>query len=234
MTYTPRRPALSATIAEAVAFATKSASPDVYETLARQMPRGDGPVLVLPPVFKTDSITDTMRGFLARLGYAPHGWNLGINIGPTTAAMRGAAERLVGIAAESGPVALVGISMGGLFARWLALEYPQHVRQVITCASPFRNAPRSAFIPLEDVLNALPGPDLRTLSELIAAPLPVPVTCIYTRRDGIVAWESCLDPARPADNAEVACNHVLMPVDPEVFRILAHRLADPAYPLETC
>ena len=135
--------------------------------------------------------------------------------------------RLEAIASDHGPAALVGFSMGGLFARWLAQRAPTLVRQVITAGSPVRAAPRSAFLPPTLIASAWRGSNLDALAAEIERPLQIPGTCLYSRRDGIVAWQSCLDPSTPADNIEVACRHVSMPHDLEVFQVVTERLARP-------
>jgi len=39
-------------------------------------------------------------------------------------------------------------------------------------------------------------------------PLPVPATAIYSRQDGVVPWEACLEPAGPlSENVEVFASH---------------------------
>jgi pimeloyl-ACP methyl ester carboxylesterase len=228
-TYRPTRPALALTIAEAAAFAQRGhVSSSALKELAATAPRGDShAVLVLPPIFRDDTTMDAMRRFLALLGYRPHGWELGANLGPTRALTEGAAARLAEIAARHGKVSVVGVSMGGLFARWLALRAPECVRQVITAGSPFRASPDSAFLPLGKLIEVWQGPDIHAMAVEIERTPTVPTTSIYSRQDGIVAWASCYDPAHPDDAIEVTCPHVLMPQHPDVLRAVAERLARP-------
>jgi pimeloyl-ACP methyl ester carboxylesterase len=228
-TYRPRRPALALTIAEAAAFAQRGhVSSAALKELAATVPRGDGhAVLVLPPIFRDDATMDAMRRFLALLGYLPHGWELGANLGPTRALTEGAAARLTDIAARHGKVSLVGVSMGGLFARWLAARTPEFVRQVITAGSPFRASADSTFVPLGNLIEVWRGPDIHAMAAEIEQTPTVPTTSIYSRQDGIVAWASCYDPACPEDAIEVTCPHVLMPQHPDVLRAVAGRLTRP-------
>ena len=53
----------------------------------------------------------------------------------------------------------------------------------------------------------------------------VPQFAIYSRKDGVAHWESCMD-EDPARNDEVDCTHVGMAFHPQVFRVLADRLAE--------
>jgi len=59
-------------------------------------------------------------------------------------------------------------------------------------------------------------------------PPPVPCTGIYTRTDGIVAWQCSLEPEGAlTDNVEVRGSHMGLPFNPEVARAIAERLALP-------
>ena len=88
-----------------------------FDQFAAVAPKGDGhTVLVLPGFRRDDRYTARVRLFLTSIGYSAHGWNLGVNIGPTKRLLDGAAERLVELSNECGAVSLVGFSMGGLFA----------------------------------------------------------------------------------------------------------------------
>ena len=46
-------------------------------------PQGDGhPVLILPGFMTSDMSTSVLRKYLKQLGYDPHTWDLGRNLGP--------------------------------------------------------------------------------------------------------------------------------------------------------
>ena len=64
------------------------------------------------------------------------------------------------------------------------------------------------------------------MSGRLATPIQVPITAVYSRRDGIVAWEACLDQDNPgATNVEVSSSHFGMGLDPEVWELTAGRLS---------
>ena len=100
-----------------------------------------------------------------------------------------ARSRLVSLADEHRQkVSLVGWSLGGIFARELAKEAPEKVRQVITLASPFTGHPRAtnAFRLYEWMSgHRIGAPDVR---EPLREPPSVPTTSIWSRTDGIVSW----------------------------------------------
>jgi hypothetical protein len=58
--------------------------------------------------------------------------------------------------------------------------------------------------------------------------LRVPATSIYSRLDGVVPWQACLDVHRPeAENLRVDSSHCGMAFHPTVLRIILDRLAQP-------
>jgi len=221
----PRRPPLRRIAAEFITLVSTWGPPDFASVDRRSLAPGDGhAVLMLPPTFRGDTYTAAARAFLDTLGYATYGWDLGVNRGPTAGLIAGAVRRLNDLSDRHGPVSLVGYSLGGLFARLLALRHPERVRGVITVCSPIDEPARSVWFPLEPLLGLWPGVDLRRLSEEIAATPQVPSTCIYSCEDGIVWWASCRD-VHGADNVQVAGCHVTMGRNPEALSIIAERLS---------
>ncbi len=65
--------------------------------------------------------------------------------------------------------------------------------------------------------------------EQVARPIGVPSTAVYSRRDGIVSWRACIEPATALhQNVEVRCAHLGFGVDPATLWLIADRLAVPA------
>ena len=61
-----------------------------------------------------------------------------------------------------------------------------------------------------------------------AEPLSVPTTCIYSRYDGIVAWELCTSlPSPTTENIEVRSTHLGFGHHRRTLGIVADRLAQP-------
>lgn len=162
-------------------------------------PRGDKhTVVVLPGWGNNDAATAPMRLYLQFLGYDVHGWSQGINSGQPSqvAAMD---ERLKELTDRSGrSLSLVGWSLGGRIAVELARRQPDLIHHVITLGSP------------------LTGLRLGT----------VPITSVWSRNDGVVAWKSCkLRETAARHNVEVHANHVSLGYDPSVLNVIANRLA---------
>jgi pimeloyl-ACP methyl ester carboxylesterase len=221
-----QRPPMRLIIAEAVALiGAPSALP--LDPVPQTVRRGDGhAVLVLPALLGGDPYTTFVRQFLTSLGYSAHGWNLGLNIGPTKRLLDGASDRLVELSNLYGPLSVVGFSMGGLFARWLSLRMPDRIRQVITVCSPIHEPIRNFWLPLEPFLGLWPSNDILKVSQEIARPLPVPGTFLFSRDDGCVNYASCWDTNATADDhIEISGPHVLIARNPRVLDILAQRLA---------
>jgi hypothetical protein len=66
------------------------------------------------------------------------------------------------------------------------------------------------------------------LREALREAPPVPTTSIYSRSDGIVAWQCSVEQLGPlAENIEVEASHTGMGVNPLVLHALADRLAQP-------
>ncbi len=197
----------------------------------RRAPRGDGHgVLVLPGLLADDLSTGTMRAFLAGLGYAVRGWGLGRNLGPTDAVIDGMPRVLDQLATTTGrPVSVIGWSLGGVYARELARDHPDLVRQVITLGSPFGlvdNRQSRADGAFRRRARRHVDPARLPSREQLRQPVPVPSTAIYSRSDGIVDWHACVDPADAThQNVEVRCGHLGFGVDAGTLWTIADRLA---------
>jgi pimeloyl-ACP methyl ester carboxylesterase len=192
--------------------------------------RGDGhPVMVMPGFMATDRSTTRIRALLRSLGYRTYGWGLGANLGPTPQIVDGFANRFHSIAdREERKVSLIGWSLGGIYARELARNNPELVRQVITLGSPFRMTPGddSAASGVWESLKHLHVPEAAQSMMQIEGPLPVPSTSVYTRTDGVVDWRTCLETRGPtSENVEVLGSHCGLGFHPAVAVVVASRLA---------
>lgn len=219
-------------LAEPVRAAAELGSLVASWPLIGSAPRGDGhPVLVLPGYAGSDASTWFLREYLTRLGYRALPWNLGRNRGGANGTLAPRlARRLNEIHDRTGSrVSIVGWSLGGVFARMLALHVPEEVRTVVTLGSPIGGRPTATTLyrlysrsgdPRAARIRAAPDPGAGLL------PPSIPFTAIYSRSDGVVAWQIAREqPAPLTENIEVVSSHVGLGVNPAVFYAIADRLA---------
>ncbi len=198
----------------------------------RYLPKGDGhPVIVLPGFVASDMSTRPLRAVLKDLGYPAYGWGLGRNLkfnDEREAAMKALLYRVYDEHRKK--VSIIGWSLGGVFARELAKVSPDKVRSVISLGSPItQHRNYSNARSLYDAINGAPEEHrARQLSQLGVAP-PVPTTSIFTKTDGIVAWQGSLQRREHGhdrtENIEVPASHVGLGVNPIVIYAIADRLA---------
>jgi len=194
------------------------------------LPKGDGhSVLVLPGFLASDRSTKPMRNLLASLGYDAHGWDMGRNIRIDNARETQMNDLLHRIHDQSGrKVSIIGWSLGGVFAREIAKNAPDKVRQVISLGSPISND--RGHTNARRLFERLNGQEPEPLQQgrfrnLDEAP-PVPTTSILTKTDGIVAWRGSVQkPGPQTDNIEVLASHCGLGVNPMVMYAIADRLA---------
>ncbi len=195
-------------------------------------PRGDGhPVLVLPGLIASDISTRPLVSFLRGKGYKAFGWGLGRNYGP----LPGVEEKMVARIRElrkryGRKVSIVGWSLGGIYARQLAKMLPDDVRQVITLGSPFKGSPRAtnAWRVYEFASGHKVDDRDRHMGGAIETPPAAPFTAIYSRTDGVCAWQVCREDEGPtAENIEVEGSHLGLGHNPAVVFAIADRLSQP-------
>jgi len=201
--------------------------------MQRFLPGGDGhPVLVLPGFLASSRSTGPLRRFVAGLGYRSHCWKLGYNTGYSARLHYGMRDRVTDLFRRyDAKVSLVGWSLGGVYARELAREMPQIVRQVITMGSPFRGHPRSSHAAqIFELFSEVRYRNMpKWLLKNMATPPPVPTTALYTRGDGIVAWQSTVEVSTRSDveNIHVGGAHLGLGFNPRALFAIADRLAQP-------
>jgi triacylglycerol lipase len=207
------------------------------------VPRGDGqPVLLLCGFMAGDPSLSAMAGWLRRIGHGPQRAGLRLNVGCTGEAvdrLEQRAETLVQLAGR--PIAVVGQSRGGSFAKALAVRRPELIDRVVTLGAPLRDPLDVhpgvwAQVHVLGALGTLGVPGLlrascrngaccaRT-SEELRAPLPdgVAFTSVYSRQDGIVRWRACRQDG--AHHVEITASHIGMAVSAPAYRAIAAALA---------
>ena len=198
----------------------------------RRLPVGDGhPVLVFPGLGASDMSTAPLRSFLRDRGYTPYPWKQGFNFGPRHGVLERCREHLAQIATRHRErVSLIGWSLGGIYARELAKEQSDHARCVITLGTPFAGHPRATNAwRFYELVSGQSVHDEELIAQ-IRQPPPCPTTSIYSKTDGVVAWQCSIQRGHSlAENIEVHASHIGMGMNPLALYAIADRLAqDPA------
>ena len=201
--------------------------------LLLQAPKGDGhPVLLLPGFMAGETSMKPLFQYLKKLGYDPYQWELGRNLGPRAVGADGEkmVDRLEAIHAKTGrKVTVIGWSLGGAFARQLSRRRPDLVRQVISLGSPLTGTPRAtnAWRAYQYFTGQkMDDPKLKAQVREGHEVPPVPATAIFSKNDGIVAWQTSREPkAKTTDNIEVRGSHCGLGANPAVMWAIADRLA---------
>ena len=160
----------------------------------------DGPpALVIPGFIANDRTTMELRRALATGGWRVHPWALGWNMGATADMVEKLRARIDAISPDE-PLLVVGWSLGGVFARALALAHPDRVKAVVTLGSPFSGDPRANNV--WKLYEAIAGHsvDAPPIARDSAKP-SVPTLAFWSRKDGIIAPAAARGLAHESDRS---------------------------------
>jgi len=168
-----------------------------------------------------------IRNYLRWLGYDSRTWGLGTNRGDVESDVERIIESAISAADETGrPVSFVGWSLGGVIAREVAREIPELVSQLVTFGSPVVGGPSHTLAARSYSAEARYRAEQRIEELDRDNPLAVPITAIFTRRDGVVNWRACIDrKTAGVKHIEVGSSHVGLGIDPDVWQATAEALA---------
>jgi len=220
--------------------------------LNRATPYGGGnrPVITFPGFLASDDTLLRLNHYLNRHGFEAESWGLGRNLGPQG---MGWGEQLDTLIAQVGarireradkhsaPVALVGQSLGGVYARELALQMPDVVDRVIMLGSPsfhpYLTTHVNRVVSLFGYwLSRQSHVELAGRAGLLhwdADQPALPCVSIHSPIDGVVDEASSVIPqyiveqsdnSAPRENLRVLSSHIGMSVNPCVLLAIADRL----------
>lgn len=203
----------------------------IYPFIPKRI-KGEGkPVLLIPPYLGDDFSTALVRRYLTSLGFKTYKWEQGINMIKTHYIPR-LEEKLDDIYSAHGEkVSIVGWSGGGIFAKIMANRHPNQIEQIVTIGSPVWGV-MDMKSPVGGILEFFRGKSLkernkRFIEEL--EPIPnVPITCIYTKTDGVVPWKHCMEAESyrgDINNIEVYGSHSGLGANASVLMITADALS---------
>lgn len=176
-------------------------------------------VMVVPGLLTSDFWTVLIRKYLSKKGFQVYGWEMGTNLGR----MHRLPELISRIETiknrHNQKIILLGWSMGGLFSREISHQRPDLISKVMTLGSPFGDiqAPNNAQWVFE-LLNDDYDVD-HTLVKRLSSPVSIPSVAFYSKKDGIVAWEACIDKITDDHhiNLEIKSSHFGMGANPSVL-----------------
>jgi pimeloyl-ACP methyl ester carboxylesterase len=184
--------------------------------------------MVLPGFMTDDTSTWLLRRFLSSLGYGVAPWAMGLNRGPMMHLLEPLIERLDDWAQETGRrPSLVGWSRGGTLSREIARERPDLIRSVVTLGSPVRGGVHGTSIGrwVTRDTGLTPQQLNQILRERQRKPITTPITAIYSKTDGVVSWQACIDDLNPnVAHKIVESSHMGLGVNATVYRMIAKAL----------
>ena len=202
----------------------------MYPFIPKHKSKNKKPVLLMPPYLGSDSSTRFVRKYLKSVGFTTYKWDLGINM-INSKSIPKLVEKLEEIYEKhQEKVSLVGWSGGGIFAKIIANRHPDKVEQLITIGSPVWGL-KNMKAPVIRSLEFLRGRRLKERNEKFIKELEeipnVPITCIYTKTDGLIPWKNCMEAEtyrKDIKNIEVFGSHCGMGANATVLLTVANAL----------
>ena len=193
---------------------------------------GDGhPIVIFPGLGADGRSVAILRARCHALGYEVYDWGRGFNTGPRgdlDAWLHGLKTEIEEmLCGHTQPATLIGWSLGGFYAREIGKLMTLRIRQVITMGTPFNEgADQSNVGWLFRLLSGSSSSIDPVLSRRLRTPPPVRTTSIYSRSDGVVAWQTCCHHKRSrlVQDIEVGGSHVGMGWNRDVLAVVADRL----------
>lgn len=199
---------------------------------------GDGhPVVIFPGLGADGGSVATLRDHCRSLGYEAFDWGQGFNTGPRgdldtwLEALKSQVTDL--LSGHAQPATLIGWSLGGLYAREIGKLMAPRLRQVITIGTPFNaQADHTHAGWLYRLLSGSSAVLDPALSQRLRTPPPLRTTSIYSRTDGVVAWQTCRHEKRSSlvHDIEVDGSHIGMGWNREVLAAVTDRLGQASGP----
>lgn len=210
--------------------------------------RGEGvkdgrgqPVLLIPGFLAGDDSLALMTRWLRGTNHHAKRAGIRMNVDCSQAAVQRLEEKVEVLVERQGQrAAVIGHSRGGHFARVLARRRPDLVSGIVTLGSPLTEPLALHPVVRAQVyaVGALGTVGVRGLfrhsclwgeccNQFWAdaeSPFPngVGFLSVYSKTDGVVRWQSCLDPH--AEHLEIHASHIGMGMHPGAWRAVAGEL----------
>lgn len=185
-------------------------------------------VLIIPGFGCGDMAIYPLKKFLRSRAHHTYSWGLGINHSRMEKLLDPLMNRIRDLCDKHGePVSLVGWSLGGIFARELVRDQPEYISSIFTMGSPVIVGPRAtAFKNLSRFFGWNQEQIEQDMIKRFDRPIERPITAIYSKLDGIVSWQACIDRWSPnVQHHEVSASHIGMSISKEVYHVISHSIA---------
>ena len=204
------------------------------------------PILLIPGFMAADASLYPLGARLRSQGHHVFYAGIWMNADCPAKTLERLRKRVHEVSLQTGrKVAIIGHSLGGIYARELARMEPNLVEQVFLLGSPVKHALGNTTPFLRPLIAAMRFMHEQCVDDVTEAcqtcgfDLPetapdVPETCIYTKTDGIVEWHSCIDEGPKVECIEVDSSHCGLPLNLKAWNEISVRLSGPvreAYPL---
>jgi triacylglycerol lipase len=202
---------------------------------------GGQPVLLMPGFLAGDDSLGLMTTWLRRTGHRTRSAGIRANVDCSDRAVESLLARTEEMAERHGRrVTLIGQSRGGTFARVMAVRRPDLIAGIVTLGSPLTSSFEIHPLVRMQVravatlgglgvsglfkLDCLKGDCCRDFWQELCGPFPgeVGFVSIYSKSDGVVRWQSCLD--EYAKQVEVRASHCGMAANRGAYRAIATAL----------
>ena len=209
-----------------VALQDQNKNTFVAECLAAATPdAGGAPVIVVPGFMNNDFYMSSLHARLQQEGYTVYGWGAGLNTGPDADNFAAFAQQLDQVyARHQQKVAVVGYSLGGVYARELARIKPDQISHVVTLGARFGMTDDAGAVDpqVAKLYRIVHGVAPASVADLTAPP-PVSTVSLYSKSDRVVPWtDSQTTPGPQSANVEITQGHIAMPFNREVGALTAH------------
>ena len=204
------------------------------------------PILLIPGFMAGDASLYPLGARLRSQGHRVFYAGIWMNADCPAKTLDRLRQRIHEVSLQTGrKVAIIGHSLGGIYARELARMEPKLVEQVFLLGSPVKHALGNTtpyLRPFVAAMRLMHGQCMENVTEECSTcglDLPerapdVPETCIYTKSDGIVEWHSCIDEGPNVECVEVESSHCGIPLNLKTWQAISTRLsgaAKDAHPL---
>lgn len=197
------------------------------------------PVLLIPGFLASDATLYPLGARLRSLGHRVYYSGIWMNADCPAKTLDRLQKRVRSVHALTGrKLAIIGHSLGGVYARELARRDPGLVERAVLLGAPVKHVMNNATPYLRPLITAMRFMHMRCM-ESVGSPCPdcgldipetapqVPETVIYTKSDGVVEWHSCIDEGPMVECIEVESSHCGIPLNLKTWEVIASRLSIP-------